>query len=99
VDNADTVYAPKPWASNEERLTTEALSAATIPGNILQETVRPPLPRVQLFPPRFGYRTEAIGIRDVLDVNLTYPNARVDYSGHASGGGYSGTSTPSQGVW
>lgn len=95
--NADSVYAPKPWQSNEERLVGEALAAALTPGSILQNTVRPPLPRVVLFPPRFGYRTEEYGIRDILDVNKTFPNSRVDYSG--SNSGYSGTSTPSLGVW
>lgn len=97
MQNADTVYAPKPWGSNEERLMGEALSVANIPGDVIQQTVRPPLPLVQLFPPRFGYRTDPIGIRDVLDVNTTYPGARVDYSGSSSG--TSGTSTPSLGTW
>lgn len=98
MDNADTVYAPKPWASNEERLVSEALaSVASIPGSVLQATVRPPLPRVQLFPPRFGYRTDEIGIRDILDIDVTFPGARVDYSGSASG--YQATSRPSLGTW
>lgn len=97
MDNADTVYAPKPWASHEERLVSEALASASAPGAVLQETVRPPLPRVVLFPPRFGYRTEPLGIKDILDVNATFPSARVDYSGSSSG--YSGTSTPSLGTW
>jgi hypothetical protein len=97
MQNADTVYAPKPWASNEERLVSEALAANTTPGSVLQSAVRPPLPRVVLFPPRYGYRTEPYGIRDVLDVDNAFPTARVDYSGSSSG--YSGTSTPSLGNW
>lgn len=97
MQNADTVYAPKPWASHEERLVTQSLAANTAPASVLQEGVRPPLPRVVLFPPRFGYRTEPLGIRDILDVNDAFPSARVDYSGSSSG--YSGTSTPSLGNW
>src|SRR4051812_9819031 len=97
MQNADTVYAPKPWASHEERLTSEALASATAAGSDLQAGVRPPIPRVILFPPRFGYRTEPLGIRDILDVDHAFPSARVDYSGSSSG--YSGTSTPSLGNW
>lgn len=95
--HADTVYAPRPWTSNEERLVSQALASASIPGYILQAQVRPPLPRVQLFPPRFGYRTEPIGIQDILDIDRTFPGARVDYSG--SNSGYQGSSAPSLGTW
>jgi hypothetical protein len=98
MDQANTVYSAKPWASNEERLLSQALSVADTPGAILQETVRPPLPRVQLFPPRFGYRTEQPTIQDVLmNLDATFPGARVDYSGSQSG--YQGTSYPSMNVW
>lgn len=104
----DTVYSPSPtaqpatvsvyskaapWQSNEERLVSEALAASQTPGAALQQLVRPPLPRTQLFPPKYGYRQEAIGIRDIIDVDVLFPGARVDYSQSQSG--YSGTSYPS----
>ena len=44
-----------PWASNEERLTQQALAAAMIPGAQLRDMVRPPLPQIRLFPDRFGF--------------------------------------------
>lgn len=91
----DTVYNKSaPWASNEERLVTAALMAVTgVPGTYIALNTRPPLSRVVLFPPRFGYRTEEFGIDDVVRVNEVYPGARVDYSGSVSG--YSGSSFPS----
>jgi hypothetical protein len=107
---ADGVYAPKPWGepgspvvplrpwgSNEERLTVTALaSVANLTAEQISQ-IRPPLPRVQLFPPRFGYRIDAFGIRDVVNVNTVYPGARIDYSG--SNSGYQGTSFPALGVF
>lgn len=100
--NADTVYnrrawdqytQGRPWQSNEERLCGEALAAnATMDSNQIA-AIRPPIPRVGLFPPKFGYRQEAFGIRDVVQIDNVYPGARIDYSGSTSG--YSGTSYPS----
>ena len=81
-----------PWASNEERLTQQALNAALIPGKDLQEMVRPPLPQIQLFPDRFGFgeRTQP-EIEDVVTVDRQYVEPRVSwYSGGV--GSYSGTS-------
>lgn len=46
---------------------------------------------LDLFPPRFGYRTEALGIKDIASLNDLY--RRVDYSQRQSG--YQGTSYPS----
>jgi hypothetical protein len=86
----------RPWASNEERLTTEALSAAVIPGAVLQARVAPPLPRVVAFRPRFGYEQRALGIADIVNLDVLFPGARVDYSGSRSG--YSGSSFPALGV-
>lgn len=80
----------QPFASNEERLTQQALQAAFIPGADLQKYVRPPLPQVQLFPPRFGYGVEQPGIRDVIDVDRVFPSRITDYSGGP--GSYSGSS-------
>jgi hypothetical protein len=86
-----------PFASNEERLTQPALMVATIPGAQLQQMVRPPIPQIQLFPPRFGWgeRTQP-GIDDVVSIDRVYTEPRVSwYSG--SPAGYSGSSRNSLG--
>jgi len=97
MQSADGQYDySRPWQSNEERLTSQALGAiAQMPAAVIQQ-IRPPLPRVQLFPPRTGYRVDAFGIRDVVNVSTIYPGSRTDYSG--SNSGYQGTSTPSLGL-
>jgi hypothetical protein len=84
-----------PWASNMERLTQQALMAATIPGAQLQAMVRPPLPQIRLFPDRigFGERFQPT-IEDVISVDRVYQEPRVSwYSG--SPAGYSGSSRDS----
>jgi hypothetical protein len=97
VDQADSVYfRGHPWASNEERLVTEALGATAGMSVEQIQAIRPPIPRVQLFPPRFGYEKKTIGIEDVLDINRSYPGARVDYAGNKSG--QEGSTAPSLGV-
>jgi hypothetical protein len=81
-----------PWASNEQRLTQQAMVVATIPGAEIQELVRPPLPQIQLFPNRFGYgeRTQPT-IDDVVTIDRVYSEPRVSwYSGGI--GSYSGSS-------
>lgn len=81
-----------PWASNEERLTQQALAVAAIPGAQLSKIVRPPLPQIRLFPDRFGYgpRTQP-EIEDVVSVDRVYQEPRVSwYSGGV--GSYSGSS-------
>jgi hypothetical protein len=81
-----------PWASNMDRLTQQALMAATMPGSELQEIVRPPMPQIRLFPQRFGWgeRTQPT-IEDVVSVDRIYADPRVSwYSG--SPAGYSGSS-------
>lgn len=68
-----------PFASNQERMLSQALASATMPGADLQAVVRPNLPQIELFPERFGYEKTAYGIRDILDVTArTYE--RTDYS-------------------
>jgi hypothetical protein len=81
-----------PWSSNMERLTQQALMAATVPGVQLQELVRPPLPQIRLFPDRFGYGDRGQpDIEDVISVDRVYIEPRVSwYSG--SPAGYSGAS-------
>jgi hypothetical protein len=81
-----------PWSSNMERLTSQALMVATIPGADIQAMVRPPLPQIRVFPDRFGYgeRTQPT-IDDVVSVDRVYTEPRVSwYSG--SPAGYSGSS-------
>lgn len=81
-----------PWASNEERLTQQAIAVASIPGAKIQQMVRPNLPQIRLFPDRFGYgyRTQP-EIDDVVSVDRVYTDPRVSWF---SGGpaGYSGSS-------
>ena len=80
-----------PWSSNMERLTSQALMAATIPGSELSAMVRPPLPQIQLFPERYGYNRDVPGIDDIVTVDRTYVEPRISwYSG--SPAGYTGAS-------
>lgn len=76
-----------PWASNEERLTQQAIAVATIPGGQLQEMVRPNLPQIRLFPDRVGYgeRTQPT-IEDIVSAERNYIEPRVSwYSGGVAG--------------
>ena len=80
-----------PWSSNMERLTSQALMAATIPGSEISQMVRPPLPQIRLFPDRYGYDRRAVGIDDVVTVDRNYVEPRISwYSGSPSG--YTGAS-------
>ena len=89
-DPADPV-APRwqyngPWSSNMERLTSQALAVATIPGAELQALVRPPLPQVRLFPDRYGYDRRQPGIEDVVSIDRNYVEPRISwYSGGVAG--------------
>ena len=87
-----------PFANAQEAFTSRALRSATMPAALLQDLVRPPLPQIQLFPPRFGYRTRELGILDVLDVNDEFQPTRVDFTGEK--GSYQGTARNiSESVW
>jgi hypothetical protein len=60
--------------------------------------VRPPLPQINMFPPRYGYRTRELGIMDVMDVNDQFQPTRVDFTREQ--GAYSGTArNVSESVW
>lgn len=79
----EAAYPPQeylgPFASNQERLLSQALAAATMPGSDLQQIVRPNLPQVQLFPPRYGYVKTAYSLEDIMEVTArTYE--RTDYA-------------------
>lgn len=97
MQSADAVYDhTKPWQSNEERLVSAALGATAGMTQAQIQAIRPPLPRVSLFPPRYGYNREPIGMRDLLRIDDVYPGARVDYAESQSGN--QGSSFPALGV-
>jgi hypothetical protein len=95
MQQADSIYdRTRPWASLPERILTDALGVADIPGDVLS-LQQPPPPVVRpLFPPKYGYRTTELGIQDVLQVNSQYP---APTNGVGSIGGYSGSSRPTIG--
>lgn len=71
---ADTriAYPPQayigPFASNMERQVTQAMAVATMTSEEIQEYVRPNLPQVQLFPDKYGYHVDEIGIEDIVQL-------------------------------
>jgi hypothetical protein len=87
-----------PFADTQEALLTRAVRSVTLPKEMIQDIVRPPLPQIQLCRPRYGYRTRAIGIMDVMDVDAQFEPTRTDYT--QSPGSYQGTSrNVSESVW
>ena len=69
---AEAAYPPQgyigPFQSNQDRLLNQALAVHTMSGPEIQELVRPPLPQVNLFPPRFGYTEDEISIEDIIEL-------------------------------
>lgn len=67
-----SVYAERPWTNNGTASTGPFASA---PEQLESERLQialeqqSPTPQRQLFRPRFGYRTDAIGITDVINVD------------------------------
>lgn len=102
VDQASSNYSPRPWMQNvpvqikrpnmsyEDQITGEALAAVMSESADDIRAIRPPIP-VNPFPPKFGYRTEAFGISDIVRLDALYK--RYDFTGKNSG--YQGTSYPS----
>lgn len=88
-----------PFASFQDALLSQALNVVTMPREDVQRVVRPRLPQLQLFRPIYGYRTRAIGLTDVMDVNDEQPPTRVDFTGGQAG--YQGTERNAQsgGFW
>lgn len=89
----------KPNIQNWEWKTQAALAAAAIPGAVLQDEVKPPLPQIVPFPPRFGYgdfQSRVPTIEGVLDVHRLYGDARDDISGGP--GAYQASSRNVQGL-
>jgi len=88
-----------PFANTMEALTSQALAVVTMPREDVQRVVRPRIPNQTLLPPRFGYRTRAISLMDVINVNHDQPPTRVDFTGGQAG--YQGTERNAQsgGFW
>jgi hypothetical protein len=84
LDNGQVYLQSAPFYRNTERLVDMALRVATIPGAVLQREIRPNIPMVEMWPPRFGYPTyvqRQMNVRQVLDVPNAYKNRRDDISG------------------
>jgi hypothetical protein len=68
----EAAYPPQeyigPFASNQERLLSQSMAAWSMTAAEIQEFVRPPLPQIQLFPARFGYTENEIGIEDLVNM-------------------------------
>ena len=72
-----------PFASNQERLLSQSMAAWSMSAQEIQEFVRPPLPQVKLFPARYGYTENEIGIEDLVDLPrrvATTQRVESDYS-------------------
>lgn len=81
----------RPNATYEDAITGAALQAAMSESADQIRAIRPALPQIQLFPPRFGYRQDALGIEDIIHLDDIWH--RWDFTGNQSG--YQGTSYPS----
>lgn len=86
VTNPEVAYPPQayigPFASNRERMLSQALAAQSMTAAEVQQYVRPPLPQVELFPEKFGYHTDEVGIGDIVRLSGRVQEQRVesDYS-------------------
>ena len=82
VDDARIAYPPQayigPFASNQERVLSQSLAVATMTSEEIQEYVRPPLPQVPLFPEKFGYHVDEVGIRDIVQLRGRAQEQRVE---------------------
>jgi hypothetical protein len=70
----EAAYPPQayigPFASNQEQNLSQAMASLTMSSEEIQQYVRPNLPQIQLFPPRFGYETREYGVDDMIDLNV-----------------------------
>lgn len=67
-----------PFASNMERQVTQALATATMTSEEIQAYVRPSLPQVELFPDKYGFHTDEIGIKDIITLRGRPVEQRVE---------------------
>lgn len=76
----EAAYPPQaylgPFQSNQDRLLNQALAVYTMKGPEIQDLVRPPMPQINLFPPRFGYTEAEISIEDVIDLPRSRPTTQ-----------------------
>ena len=87
-----------PFANAQEAFMARALKAVTMPAQLIPDIVRPPLPQISPFRPKYGYRKRQLGIMDVMDVNEEFQPTRVDFTREP--GGYTGTArNVSESVW
>lgn len=79
-----------PFSSNEERLTQQALTVASMSRDDILRDVKAPLPQVRQFPERFGYGDRLQpSIEDVVSLDRAYNEPRMTWF---SGGDQQGTS-------
>lgn len=88
--SAPTADAPRPpqeyigpFQSNQERLLSQSLTSLMMSGEEILAYVRPPLPQIKLFPPRYGYTEDEISIEDIIDlprVAARYQRVESDFS-------------------
>jgi hypothetical protein len=68
----EAAYPPQEYIgtfqSNQERLMSQSLAAFSMTAAEVQEFVRPPLPQIKLFPARYGYSEDEIGVEDIIDL-------------------------------
>lgn len=84
-----------PFANIQEAVIGQAINTVTMPRDAVQASVRPKLPQVMLFRERLGYRTRALNITDIINVDEEFQPTRVDFSGGQAG--YQGTERNAQG--
>jgi hypothetical protein len=102
LSSGDVYYEAGPTYASQEALVTASLMTATIPGPVIQATVRPPLPQIIPFPPRFGYPDypdRQPGIDMAFKVDRFYPNARYELSGGVAGAQASARNVGVEDVW
>lgn len=97
VRAGDAFVDPSGYSSNEQRLTALALAAQLGPTADELRGLRPRFAKAPLFPPRFGYPQDVIGIEDVIQVDRRYPDSSAETSGNS--GSYAGSTAPSLGWW
>lgn len=78
-----------PFGSKEEELISRAILPASIPAVQLADVVRPPIPNVYLFRPRFGYRSRQLGVADLMNIDELYAEPPVRHD--AADQGWQGT--------
>lgn len=79
-----------PFSSNQERLTQQALTVATMSREEILRDVRPPLPQLRQFPGRFSVGASSQPtIEDVVSLDRDYNEPRANWF---SGGDMTGSS-------